>query len=325
MTSQTGPSSALRWQVVIWRDGENLWGEPEALLEKFHKANCAYKCYAEHEGRKSGRKHYHCYMRFKTARQRQQMNKLFGANVRHMNGDDFDNAKYISEDGANKTFCEEGTKKRHNEQNAAVTVDTLLKSGQSIRDIIKDHVELRAYINQNKWVLQSVEEEYARDRYKADYVGINKPYDWQQHVLDQLGEPIHPRHILWYFDAEGDIGKSSLADELSVKHGVMKWNPAGKDTSGVAYNFAKKAKRERPSTIVADIKKEDYKHIQWSVVEASKDGHVESEKYDGIEWRDKRPRSIIFSNDNPTGCALTKNRVRLFTVKDNQVTGDDII
>lgn len=289
------------------------------------KINCHYKCYAEHEGRKSGRKHFHCYIRFKCPRARAQMVKTFGQNVRNMNGDDFDNAKYISEDGANKTFWEEGIKKRHNEQNAAVTVDQLLKSGKSLRDIIKEHVELRSYINQNKWVLQGVEEDYARDRYKADYDRIDEPYDWQQHVLDQLGEPIHPRHILWYFDPEGDIGKSSIADELSVTHGAMKWNPVGKDSSSVAYNFAKKAKRERPSTIIADIKKEDYKNIQWGVIEASKDGHVESEKYDGIEWRDKRPRSIVFSNDNPTGCALTKNRVRLFTVMDKKVVGDTVI
>ena len=84
-----------------------------------------------------------------------------------MNGDDFDNAKYISEDSTNDTFYESGTKKRYNEQNAAVIVDSLIKDGQSLRNIIREHVELRGYINQNKWVLQQVEQDYA-DYAKSD-------------------------------------------------------------------------------------------------------------------------------------------------------------
>jgi hypothetical protein len=202
MAVPPGPTTALRWQVVIFREkiGEkDLWGNPEDLLEKFMKCNTMYKCWAKHEGKTTGRKHYHCYLRFKTGRNRQQMVKKFGENVRHMNGDDYDNAMYISEKGENKTFQEIGLKKRHDEQSTAVAVDELLKRGQSLRKICMEHIEYRRYINQNKWVLQEVESGYADQRARDSYVPPGELYDWQQHAISILDGDIHPRHIQQVF------------------------------------------------------------------------------------------------------------------------------
>lgn len=325
MTVPPGPSSALRWQVVIWRDGDDLWKDPEVLLEKFKKTNCCYKCFAEHEGEKSGRRHYHCYLRFKTGRERAQMVKTFGQNVRNMKGDDYDNAKYISHDGKLTSFWEEGTKKKYSEQSTAIVVDELLKSGQSILDIITEHVELRGYIGQNRWVLQQVERAYTAKRTRAEYEAPAQLYDWQQHVKDSVEGDPHPRHILWYLDTEGDCGKSEIEAYLWAKYPeAISWQPTGADRD-CSLQLLRTSNGKPPKLIVVDFEGGEARNICWAALERAKNGRCITNKYEGGEYRGKRPHIVVFSNENPTGSPLTGNRLRIMKIVDKKVVEETVV
>lgn len=319
------PTTALRWQIVIWRDGDNLWGDPEKLLAKFLKKAAEYRCVAEHEGRKSGRKHYHCYIRFKKPYPRQALAVTFGQNIRKMDGDDFDNAKYISEDGKNPTFSENGTKKKHWEQNAAITVDNLLKDGKSVHDIIEEYVELRGYINQNKHVLNIVEQRYNKKRDRELYESPGELYAWQRHVINRIETDPHPRHIDWYLDREGDIGKSTLTDYLYAKHNAVEWSPCGKQED-VTYQLGKDAGGRAPRLIVCDIEANQARNICWSAVERAKNGKCQSGKYGGeFNYRGQRPHIVVFSNENPVGNSLMANRINIHEVVDRDVISSSLV
>lgn len=314
-------STGLRWQIVIWREGE-MWKNPEVLLKKFLKKPCEYKCWAEHEGRKSGKRHYHCYIRFKKAYPRAHLKTTFGENIRMMNGDDFDNANYISEQGTNKTFHEEGLKKKKEQQNAAVHVDDLLKSGKSLREIILEYPEHRGYIGQNRWVLQEVESGYNEQRMRNDYKAIEQLRDWQQHVLNRIAGVPDPRRIHWYVDPDGNNGKTTITDELVAVHGAVEWKPLGRDRD-CSYTLLQACHKRAPKLIVCDLEAGEYKNVCWAAMERAKNGKCMTDKYEGGRYVGQRPHMLVFSNETPKGAPLTAERLMIYHVKDQKVTMTD--
>lgn len=316
-TARTG----RKFQVVIWRDRP----ESGTYLQRFLDLNTCYKCYAEHEGEKTGRPHFHCYCRFKTPRNWASFLKSWGENgCRIMDGDDYDNAKYISRDGTLDSFHEEGSKKRYNEQNTAVVVDGLLQSGQSIRDIIAEHVELRGYINQNKWVLQEAERAYAEKRSRECYEGPGELYPWQRHVLRRIQADPHPRHIDWYMDTQGNVGKSEMTDLLVAQHGAIEWKPTGHDRD-CSFQLLNAANKKPPNLIVCDLENGEARHVCWAALERAKNGKCMTNKYEGGSYRGKRPHVLVFSNENPLSCPLTGERLHVYEIKDKDIISERTI
>lgn len=316
-------SCSKKFQVVIWRDGNDLFKDPEVLLSAFRTLNTEYRCFAEHAGTKSGRLHYHCYCRFKNGRHKDQMIRKFGQNVRVMNGDDFDNSAYISEKGTNTTFTEEGHKKRKHEQSTAIVVDEYLRAGESVLDIAFREPELRGYIQQNKWVLREVERRYREKRAREDYGGPENMYPWQRHVIQRIESAPHPRHIHWYMDTEGDVGKTELADWLEVHKDAVQWKPIGKDDD-CTNALLQATNNTPPNIIVCDLPAGKAKDISWAAVEQAKNGKVSSNKYQSGRYFGKRPHILIFSNENPTGAPLTCNRLVIHKIKDKEVVEETV-
>ena len=312
------PVTSKKFSIVIAREGENLYGNPEILLEKFTKLNAEYKCWAEHIGKKTGFRHYHCYVRFKTGRCRSQMVKKFGQNVRHLNGDDFDNAKYIGEQENATNFHEEGLKKKNEEQNAGVHVRKLIEDGKSVFEIIGEHPEYHGYINQNKWVLGQYEEYQSLKRTRDDYEHPGELYEWQRDVLSRVEGKPHPRHILWYMDSEGDIGKSELAELLVSKHGAIEWDPTG-DNKEAAQKLLSATKGKAPKLIVCDLENDTANKVSWNTVEKAKNGKCQTGRYDCKAYRGPRPHIVMMSNENAIGCPLTSNRLVLLEVRDKKI------
>lgn len=318
------PQSGMRWQVVIWREGE-MWDKPDKLLEKFLKTKALYKCYAEHIGEKSGKKHFHCYLRFSHPRKREALMVTFGQNIRKMDGDDYDNAKYISEDGKNESFWEEGTKKRFNEQQTYIIIDELLKSGKSLHDIIIEYPQYRGYCNQNKWVLGMVDNAYSRKRERDDIEVPEQLYPWQQHVLRMLELPAHPRHIYWYMDCDGDQGKSVMDDILFKNQAAVSWMPTGDDAHS-SQQLLERTNGRAPENIVIDLAAGDARKICWAAVERAKNGRAEGQMFKcERSYRGKRPRIFVFSNENPTGCPLTANRIVLYKIVNKEISEESVI
>ena len=302
------------------KEGKKLWADPEELFAKFLKRKAEYKCWAEHVGTKSGFKHYHCYIRFKTSYPRVDLVRTFGENVRFMNGDDFANAAYIAETerGGNNTFQEEGIKKTKEQQNAGAHVRKLIEDGLPLFEIIGQYPEYHSFINQNKWVLGQYQEYHNRKRFRADYKAPGELFEWQRHVLRRLEGKPHPRHIHWYMDTEGDIGKSELADLLETQHDAIEWSPLGDDKEA-SQRLYSETKGIPPSIIVCDIEKEAAKDISWVTIERAKSGKCKTGRYNCPGYKGKRPHIVMFTNDSSARCTLTKNRLVTHIVKNKKV------
>lgn len=322
----TDPSSGSRWQIVIPREkkgDKELWADPEVLLGKFKSKKAEYKCYAEHvSDAETPFKHYHCYIRFAKSYPRDHLVRTFGQNIRFMNGDDFANAEYIAETkrmpGGNPTFCEEGIKKRKEDQNAGVHVRKLLEDGVPLFEIIGEYPEYHAFINQNKWVLGEYAQYHSRKRSRDAYEAPEELYEWQQHALRRIESKPHPRHIHWYMDTEGDIGKTEMVKYLVSKHEAMQWQPTG-DSTKAAEKFISNSKGRMPKTVVCNIPNTDAKNINWVMLENAKDGFVQSERYNCPFVEGPPPHILVFTNDSDANSTMTKNRIVKHIIKNKKV------
>lgn len=238
-----------------------------------------------------------------------------------MMGDDHDNANYISRGGTLGSFVEDGYRKRYCEQSTAHVVEDLLKNGKSVRDIICEHVELRGYVNQNKWVLLQAERNHSKKRTRDDYEGPRELYPWQRHVVDRLELPVDPRHIEWYMDHEGNVGKTELTDLLVTKYEAIEWKPIGKDRD-CSYQLLSLSGGHPPKLIVCDVENNEARNICWPAVERAKNGKCMTDKYEGGSYHGQRPRIIFFSNEDCVGCPLTGNRISVFEIRNKEITSE---
>jgi len=308
---------------VIWREGDTMFGDPDTLLSLFIKENSEYKCYAEHVGKRSGKKHYHCYIRYKTARKLYQMKKKWGEGVKIMSSFDHENCNYIR-DQSPESFWELGYKKSETEKNGYAKFCDLITNGSSIREIIRDNLELGPVYERNRHALTIFEEEVVRSGERQRYEGIAELRAWQRHVIDRIEEPVHQRHILWYVDSEGGAGKSTLCRYLLEQRDAVWWCPIGK-REDVAYQLIQRAKGRAPKLIICELENKKVKDICWEVIEMAKNGMVSAAKYQGGFYAGQRPHIIIFSNEDIIGNPFTKDRLRVCHINGNEVVKETII
>lgn len=148
-------------------------------------------------------------------------------------------------------------------------------------------------------------------------------YPWQRHVLRRIESDPHPRHIYWYMDDEGDVGKTELANWLLVHKDAVKWKPTGKEND-CTHNLLEITDCTPPELIICDLPAGEAKNISWAAVEQAKNGIVDSNKYQSGRYFGKRPHLFIFSNENPTGAPLTKDRLVINTIKNKEVVSETV-
>lgn len=315
--AQSG-KTALRFQVVIWREGDNMFRDPDVLLSRLMSEKTEYKCYAEHTGEKSQKKHYHCYLRYKTPRKLAQLVSKYGNGVEVMEGDDYANHDYIKNQSPD-TFVEIGFKKKKTEKSGYAEFCEEIRNGKSIQQIIMEREELGPIYGRNRHALAIFSEGMARKRCRDDYEGIEELRPWQRHVIDRIEEPVHPRHILWYVDSEGGCGKSTLSRYLLERHNAVIWCPIGK-REDVTFQLWKQSNGRPPALIVCELENKKVREISWEALEMAKNGMLSTAKYEGGFYAGQRPHIIIFSNEDPIGNPFTLDRIRVFTIKDGFIT-----
>lgn len=305
-------TTALKFQIVIWREGEHLFDDPEKLLNMFIKENSAYKCWAEHIGNKTGKKHYHCYLRYKSARKVSQLVAKWGQGVKVMTAGDHENAFYIHK-GSPETFTEDGIRKGLTEQNKVVEFRALIDTGLSVRQIVHQHAEYVETYSRHKHAMAIYEQESLAKRVKLSYQRPEQLREWQQHVIDRINEPIHPRHILWYVDYRGGSGKSTMADYLEFIHGGVPMKPCGKDDD-ICYTLLRDTYGQAPKLVICDVDNRSVRDLNWRVLEQTKNGRCCTHKYEGGRYVGQRPHLIVFSNEDPFGHPFTNDRIRILSL-----------
>lgn len=155
--------------------------------------------------------------------------------------------------------------------------------------------------------------------YHSDDIVLKKPlidplhglelYEWQSKILTLLETEPDNRSIYWYWDDEGNIGKSSLVKHIYLKYRNSVIIANGKGTD-VRNQINRHINEEGKEILVAilDISRSVENYVSYEVIEQIKNGLMYSGKYEGGICVFNPPHVIIFANFEPDYSALSADR-----------------
>lgn len=130
-----------------------------------------------------------------------------------------------------------------------------------------------------------------------------EPYGWQLDVVKILRNKPDKRKIHWFWEPNGNIGKSELCKYLVVKHDALILSGKSTDMFHQLTKFPGKRK-----IILFDIPRSSLGYINYAAIEQIKNGLIYSGKYEGTQLVFNSPHVIIFANEPPDESSLSKDR-----------------
>lgn len=140
---------------------------------------------------------------------------------------------------------------------------------------------------------------------------IQDLYPWQDELVNLLKVPCTDnRTIYWYYDRTGCNGKTSLCKYLYVHLGACIFNN-GK------FNDLAHALPEAPEIVCFNLPRCLEKKVNYSAIEAIKDGLIFSGKYDSRTKVFNSPHVVIMANFPPDYKALSLDRWKVVDLAAN--------
>lgn len=135
---------------------------------------------------------------------------------------------------------------------------------------------------------------------------INVLRDWQKQVIDAINFD-DDRAIHWYWETEGNIGKTSLAKYICLKYNAVYLNGSASDMKFAVSKWKNKSKL----VCVFDFPRTQEGRISYSGIEQIKNGIFFSCKYESEMCLFDSPHIICFANFEPEESALSADRWRV--------------
>jgi len=215
-------------------------------------------------------------------------------------------AKYVfqEETGANGTKHLQG----YFETKNAIRFDTLKKFNKNIHwEKCRDKKKSIAYCQKSESRTGKV---YIHGLKKI--VEIKDPlkgkelYEWQKNILDLIKTEPDERKIYWYWEADGNKGKSSL-----VKHILLNYNAICVDGKGndILHGVASWIEENDSIDIVLiDLARTREGYVSYEAIEKIKNGFFFSGKYESKQIIFNIPHLIIMANFQPDRTKLSLDR-----------------
>lgn len=137
--------------------------------------------------------------------------------------------------------------------------------------------------------------------------------DWQQEILDIKQDN---RKIYWYWDKDGNIGKSYLVKYMAITRDVIICDGKKNDIYNQVNTMLDNEKE--PTIILCDIPRTSIDYINYGVLEKLKDGCIYSGKYEGGMCVFTNPIVICLANQPPDESTMSKDRWVIKEIKKNE-------
>lgn len=132
--------------------------------------------------------------------------------------------------------------------------------------------------------------------YPAPIKIINKLYPWQEEIEKlTLTEP-DDRKIYWYWESNGNIGKSAFVKYMIVKHKAL-FCDGGKKSDLI--NLVFNNNMDDCRVVIWDLPRATQGHISYSTLESIKNGMICNTKYETGVKVFNAPHIIVFANYPP--------------------------
>jgi len=132
---------------------------------------------------------------------------------------------------------------------------------------------------------------------------VEEPYGWQLEVMKALEEKPDKRTIHWYWEPDGNVGKSTFSKYLVVKKNALMLTGKSADM----YHMLSKYPNKR-DLIVVDVPRSSKEFINYGAIEQIKNGLVFSGKYEGSQLVFDSPHVVCFANQEPSIDKMSADR-----------------
>jgi hypothetical protein len=139
-------------------------------------------------------------------------------------------------------------------------------------------------------------------------ISHNQVLHYQKEILSRISNKPNKRKIYWYYDINGNIGKSFLAKYICLSYKGVIIADGKKDNIFNQINKSINEDNEEPEIIILDIPRYNMCCINYGVIEQIKNGFIYSGKYEGGKCFFKIPHIIIFANEEPDYEKWSKDR-----------------
>lgn len=150
-------------------------------------------------------------------------------------------------------------------------------------------------------------------------------YPWQKFILDLIKEKPDRRSIYWFWEPDGNIGKSSLVRHTMIHNDdVIIVN--GKAADAI-HGVTEMVRRGRPPRVVfMDIVRTRENYVSYAAIEDIKNACFFNTKYETGSVLYNYPHVIIFANWEPDVSALSLDRWQIYRIhKEGGYSKDDIV
>lgn len=134
---------------------------------------------------------------------------------------------------------------------------------------------------------------------------IDNLYPFQQRILDVILTEPDDRTIYWYWDSEGNIGKTAFMKYCVVKHNAL---PCIGGKFSDIMNLVFNQDMDKSNTVMFNIPRQHKDYIDYAALESIKDGLVVNTKYETGYKAFNPPHVIVFANFPPSTRHVSKDR-----------------
>lgn len=143
----------------------------------------------------------------------------------------------------------------------------------------------------------------------AEPVTILHPSAWQEAALALLTPPPSVRKIHWFYDRDGNNGKTHLCQHILTNHDAFY-------TMGGKFNDIAFAYQGQP-IVLFDYPRCSEEFVSYAALEALKNGIITVSKYASQTFRFKQPHVLIFANFMPDRSKLSNDRWDVHIIHNN--------
>jgi len=139
---------------------------------------------------------------------------------------------------------------------------------------------------------------------------------FQKQVLDLVAEEPNDRTIHWYYDTNGNTGKTTLARHLiRTRHDVLYVQGKSNDIKYTVASFIDENKID-PKIIIWGVPRCLEEYISYEAIESIKDGLFMNGKYESKMVDIDSPHVIIFANFKPELRKLSQDRWNIVNIEE---------
>lgn len=144
-------------------------------------------------------------------------------------------------------------------------------------------------------------------------VEVEEPFGWQVQIMDIIKEKPDKRTIHWFWEPNGNVGKTTLCKYLVVKHNALMLSGKSSDMFHMISKFPNKR-----NLIIVDVPRSSQDFINYGAIEQIKNGLIFSGKYEGDQLVFNCPHLIVFANEPPDLSKMSIDRWNVVKIKCRQ-------